>query len=654
MCAIGLTSLSCRGVDRSTLDPLMEADLSRFAPQIQQQLTDQRSKTEELLAGSTTDEVLARAFGELGRHYHAYGLHPPAKIAYRNASLLAPQEPRWTYLQGVIAQTDGELAAAADLFQRSRQQLQGADDEAALATDLRQVEVLSDLNRAAEAEQLARQILQRNDAVAVAHFHLGRLASSRGDTREAIDHFERTLELQPKATTVHYLLGVAYRRLGEGDKAQHHIDAMGAVGPAFKDPWVTELKALVLGIGPLLDAAQEAVEGGRFEDAKRDYRAALEIDPKSSTALRGLGYTLRKAGELTAAVEVLRGLIDMDPDDTAARLELATTLLEQGELEAAVREFEATLEVDPSFELAYLNLGVTRSRQGRWNEAQAMFDKVLELSPKHAKARFHLAVTLDELGHEEESLEMLRALALELPQWVEVRQRLGLELLKRGELEAAAQEHRAVIGNADAPDQEKALAHYQLAQIAERQGDLQGALDGYGQARQLFPELWQAGLSFGNTLRRAGNFAAAAAEYRRLVQKEPTTVHYRQLEIQSLMQAGDFTQAARRLEEGLGQLPRAAELGHLKARLLASAPDDRLRNGDLALDMAQQIFQRFPTLEHGETLAMAWAETRQFGEAMKLQQQLLSQAERQGRSDLLPRLRRNFETYRRAEPARGW
>ncbi len=654
LATLALATLACRGIDRSALEPLMEADLSRFAPQIQQQLTDQRSNVEKLLAGSTTDQALALAFGELGRHYHAYGLHPPANIAYGNASLLVPQEPRWTYLQGVIAQTDGDLATAAELLQRSRDHIPNTDGAAALAADLRLAEVYSDLNQAEQAQQLLQEILQKNDAVAAAHCHLGRLASSRGETREAIDHFERTLELQPSATTVHYLLGVAYRRLGDSDRAQHHINAMGAVGPTFEDPWVAALKELVLGIGPLLDAAQAAVEGGRFEEAKQGYRAALEIDPQSSTALRGMGYTLRKAGELAAAVDVLRGLIDIDPDDTAARLELATTLLEQGELEAAVREFEATLEVDPSFELAYLNLGVTRSRQGRWDEAKAMFEKVLELSPKHAKARFHLAVALDELGRGQESLEALRVLALEFPQWVEVRQRLGLELFKRGDMEAAAKEHQAVIDNAEAPNQEKALAHYQLAQIAERRDDLQGALEGYGQARQLYPGLWQAALSFGNTLRRAGDFAAAAAEYRRLVEGQPETVHYRQLEVQSLMQAGDYRQAARRLEEGLARLPRAAELAHLKARLLASAPEDGLRNGDLAVELAQRIFQLFPTLEHGETLAMALAERGQLGEALKLQQQILSQARGEERNDLLPRLQRNFEAYRRGEPARGW
>lgn len=650
-----VVALACRGgIDRGALEPQMDVDLSRFAPEIQQQLQAKRAIVEELMAGSASDGTLAIASGELGRHYHAYGLHPPASIAYQNASLLAPEEPMWPYLQGVIAQTDGDLSTAAELLGRSRRRLQGSTGATVLAATLRLAEVQADLNQTQSAQQLFEEVLQADDGVAAAHFNLGRLAVSRGDTAEAIVRFERTLEIQPQASTVHYLLGVAYRRLGESDKAQRHIDAMGAVEPSFEDPWVDELADLVLGIGPRLDAAQAAVESGRYEEAEQGYRAALEIDPKSSTALRGLGYTLRKAGRLAAAIDVLRDLIAIYPKDTAARLELATTLLEKEDLEAAVREFEATLEVDPTFELAYLNLGVTRSRQGRWPEALAMFEKVLEISPKHAKARFHMAVALDQLGRQDESLEGLRALALEFPRWVEVRQRLGLELLQRGDLDGAEAEHRAVIENVEAPDGEKALAHYQLAQIAERREDLQAALDNYARARELFPGLWQAVLSYGNTLRRVGDFAAAAAEYRRLVDAEPQTVHYRQLEAQSLMQAGDFRQAARRLEEGSAQLPRAAELGHLKARLLATAPEAGLRNGALAVELAQGIFQSFPSLEHGETLAMALAEKGQFGEALKLQQQILEQARRDQRDDLLPRLRRNFEAYGRGEPVRGW
>lgn len=645
-----------RSIDLSSLEPLPATDLSRFAEDIQGQLTTERSKVESLQETTSSTQTLARAYGDLGRLYQAYGLHPPAAVSYRNALALNPEEPLWWYLRGVIEQTDGDLEAAAVSLERAREQLQTANPQAVAqrAVELRLATLYVAANRNQEAQDLLREVVRQQDDLAAAHFALGRLAAARGETETAIDYFERTLELQPQATTVHYVLGVAYRRLGEADKAQTHIDAMGAVEPSFPDPWVDDLQQLVLGIGPHLDRGQRAVEGGRFDEAEREYRAALALEPENSTALRGLAYTFRKGGKLHESVKALNDMLVIYPEETAARLELATTWLEIGDFDQATVEFERLLEIDPSFELAYLNLGVVRSRQNRWPEAMDLFLKVLELNPKDRKARYHVAVSLDVLGRPEESLALLEELAEEYPRWVEVRQRLGLEYLKRDALAAAANEHRAVLETVDAPPQEKALAHYQLAKISERQGDLDATLSHYGEARQLFPGLWQAALGYGNTLARVGRFDEAATQYRALVEIQPQDVGYRQLEVRSLMRAGDFATAARRLEEGLAQHPAAAELGHLKARMLAISTDARLRNGALAFDLANQIFERFPSLEHGETLAMALAEQGRFGEALSFQQQVIERARSEGRDDLLPALQLNFQRYSRGEPARGW
>lgn len=657
-----LGPIACHRVDTASLLPLMETDLSRFAAEIQDQLESERTQVEAQLEAPSAAAELAESMGRLGRLYHAYGLHPPASVCYRNAITLAPDDARWPYLLGVVQQTDGELEDAAGQYEVARRLLpEITDAESGDSTSqdlenalvLRLATVYSDLTRDAEAEALLLEVLERNDGVAQAHFHLGRLAAARGDDEEAIQRFERTLDLQPQATTAHYVLGVAYRRLGDESAAQRHVDAMGAVPPSFADPWVEELDGLILGIGPHLDRAQAAVESGRFEEAEREYQAALDLEANNSTALRGLGYTLRKAGRLQDSVDALRHMLTLYPKDTAARLELATTLLEDGRLDASIAEFDTLVEIDPSFELAYLNQGVALSRLGRWPAAIERFRKVLELDPKDRSARYHLAVALDATGRPEESVRSLQALALEFPQWVEVRQRLGLELLKSGDLDAAHRQHEAVLEVADAPDQEKALAHYQLAQIAERRQDLDGALEHYAASRSLFPGLWQAALSYGNTLRRAGRFVDAASQYRSLVDGQPDQVHHRVLEIEALVLGGDAARAAQRLEEGLKALPRAAELGHLKARLLATAPDGRLRNGELAFSMAKQIFDAFPSLEHGRTVAMALAEQGRFPEALSWQQQLIEQAQRE-QNDLLPRLRQDFDGYARGEPVRRW
>ena len=57
---------------------------------------------------------------------------------------------------------------------------------------------------------------------------------------------------------------------------------------------------------------------------------------------------------------------------------------------------------------------------------------------------------------------------------------------------------------------------------------------------------------------------------------------------------------------------------HGLARLLATSPDDQVRNGKRAMELVQQMLQRGRTLELGETYAMTLAELGQYREAQSL------------------------------------
>ena len=47
---------------------------------------------------------------------------------------------------------------------------------------------------------------------------------------------------------------------------------------------------------------------------------------------------------------------------------------------------------------------------------------------------------------------------------------------------------------------------------------------------------------------------------------------------------------------------------HALARLLATSPDEKVRDGRRAMDLVQQMLQRGRSIELGETYAMALAE----------------------------------------------
>src|SRR4029079_10513848 len=79
------------------------------------------------------------------------------------------------------------------------------------------------------------------------------------------------------------------------------------------------------------------------------------------------------------------------------------------------------------------------------------------------------------------------------------------------------------------------------------------------------------------------------------------------------------------------------------ARLLATAPDDALRDGARALELARSVFTATRSPEVGQTYAMPLAETGNFTEAVKLQQETLIAYERSKLPVFRPALERNLE-----------
>jgi tetratricopeptide (TPR) repeat protein len=641
------------------LESLPSPDLSSFSEDIRSQLEGEHLRLEERLAqGSQAD--LASSLGRMGQLYHAYKLPDEAGVCYRNAKRLAARDPRWPYLEGVLAQGRGDNEAAAASFEEALVLLPG--DTPAL---LRLAEMYLGANRPQEAQEMFERVLRGDTERAYAHYGLGRLASEGEEFAAAVEHFERALELQPEAKSLHYLLALAHRRLGNREEAERQIALMESAAVIFSDPIVAAMQALITGVGPILDRALKAYGAGRYEEAVAAYRGALELEPENPTALRSLGFTLHEAGRLEESAVALRNMVRLLPRHALAQLELATVLLEKGDLEEAIETFRVVLEQDPEFEQAHLNLGVALSRLGRWPEAAESFSKVLELDGRDQDARLHLAVSLDELGRAEESLALVRQIVEEDSSNWKAWQRLGGQLLEGGDPKGAAAAHSAVVENDDAPPEEKALAHYQLGRILKLQGTGQQhagqqraweeAIHHFRQATVLFPSLWQARLALANTHRDAGRLAAAAAEYRQVVEEEPRNLLARTSEVKVLIAANRHAAARQRLEEGLGEQPRSAELANLLARHLATAPSPELQNGGRSLEIANGLFAAFPTVDHAETVAMALAGLGRFQEAVERQKTLIARTrqenrEQEGRGRLV-RMRRNLERYQRGQPA---
>src|SRR6185436_12141548 len=99
------------------------------------------------------------------------------------------------------------------------------------------------------------------------------------------------------------------------------------------------------------------------------------------------------------------------------------------------------------------------------------------------------------------------------------------------------------------------------------------------------------------------------------------------------------------LVEGMKSHPDQANFAHALARLLAAAPDDRVRDGRQALKLIDQLVKGQQSIELAETTAMALAEAGRYGEAVGVQRDALTAATSAGLSEVSRRISENLRLF---------
>lgn len=90
--------------------------------------------------------------------------------------------------------------------------------------------LLADQGRAAEAQEVARQLDARRSADPYHWISLGLKDLADGQPRLAIDRFERARDIAPTFAEVHRYLALAYARTGDTARAREEVDLMAHAG----------------------------------------------------------------------------------------------------------------------------------------------------------------------------------------------------------------------------------------------------------------------------------------------------------------------------------------------------------------------------------------------------------------------------------------
>ncbi len=628
-----LTLTPLQALAQPALESLDQPRIDHYEQSVQAQLTAARTRVDSLLEAPESDDAeLAAAFGHMGQLYLLYDFMGPAAAALRNAETLAPADPRWPYFLAVHETFEGNIESTVAALDRV---LALAPRD--LAARTRRADALLELGRVDDAERDYVRILELDQQYSAARFGLGRIDSERGEFERAAERFETALSGQPDGSAIQHHLGLALRRLGRREEAALHLERNQHIRVGFPDPLFAALQRLNASREAHFKRGTDAMRRGNAQAALSAFEAALEALPDDPVTLFNVGMALIELGDKAGAEVHMRRAVDIHDSYREPHYNLALILAERGDLEGAERHLRRAVEIDPDDLEARVRHAEVLTRLGGAPEAIALLGDVLE---KDA------AMPIAQLA-------------------------LGAAHQAAGDPEAARTALFDVLEAAPGAPRERAEAHYRLAVLAEaeRGGALpneQPAHEDTGnpafhlqEAVELDPDFAEAHALLGRLLAQQERYPEAAGHFARALTRDPANGAWHGARAMALILGKRYASARGALASGrqalLSAEDRAAgamdHLDTLLARLLAASPDPSVRNGREALAIAQRLMSERPTLEHGETLAMALAEVGDFERAAALQRQVLEEVRNRGGSPT-PGQEFRLRSYQNNEPVR--
>src|SRR5262249_47636118 len=153
-----------------------------------------------------------------------------ALSCFLNAHTLAPREFEWRYHLGSLYQSKSDLRHAIEFFKDA---LEIRPNDLAVVLRLGKAELA--LNHPKFSKPLFQRALSLDKSSAVAMAGLGQIAFDDHDFSNAVRYFEAALALDPNASSIHYPLAMAYRKLGDVEKARLHLGKQGTEVPKIPD-----------------------------------------------------------------------------------------------------------------------------------------------------------------------------------------------------------------------------------------------------------------------------------------------------------------------------------------------------------------------------------------------------------------------------------
>jgi tetratricopeptide (TPR) repeat protein len=451
---------------------------------------------------------------------------------------------------------------------------------------------------------------------AAAYGTMGMLLMAAEYRQEAEGCFLNAQALAPGDRRWPYYLGHLYKERGDTPRSAASFERALALKP--DDP------------ATLVWRGESYLDQGRPDAAEPLFARAQSLGPRGAAPLFGLGRAALAKHEYARAAGLFEQALPLDRAAAPViHYQLAMAYRGIGDLAKAdahmrqrgpgeihppdplMLELESLLESAVAYEVR----GAKALDERDWASAAASFRKGIELAPNEPSLHHKLGTALYLSGDADGASQQFEEALRLSPTFAKAHYSLGVLLGSRGR-----------------PDQ--AIAHLSAAVRAD-------------------PTYVEARLRLADVLRATGRPAESLQHYERVTTLDARVTDAPLGHAMALVALRRYAEARDRLREAMTRYPDRPAFAHALVRLLAAAPDDRVRDGADAMRLMQDLLAREPrSVDIDEMMAMTSAELGQFGDAITWQRQAIAAAEQAGPPDRRQQMEATLSLYEHRRPCR--
>jgi tetratricopeptide (TPR) repeat protein len=386
-----------------------------------------------------------------------------------------------------------------------------------------------------------------------------------------------------------------------------------------------------------------------LQTSLNQYETVLLENPDDLKIKQRMSRLLTELGHHERAQKILHEVVEDFPTNHEALLELSQSYTIQGNFEKAEYYLEVLLKLNPhAIEVrnAYLKLLFDLKR---FEDAVDYNENLVDDHPADPDIRFVFALILKAQGKLSEALIHLRKAVAIDPKHKEARSLLIESLRTRGDISNALKTAHA--WTRSDPNSTEAFKIY--GELLTKENDTKNGIENFKKAIELDPDYVIARSRYIQSMDQEGRIHEAIQFLGTQLKKDPDILEGHSMLGLTLDAAGRKKHALALLKVGLQLNPSDTKILRELAWIMGTSTNPQLRNGPEALRLAKRAVELAPNdPDFHQVLAAAYAENREFDNAINSARRALQLADTNNNSGLSSFIRKCIPVYEKKQPIR--